>query len=270
MLIDRVHRRRITVLSGLSAAGALVSATMALANASIYRGAMTDEFIMGALGFDAMSLIVAVLMAACLYALHRRRERYWLVWIGLQGYLLYAYGLYAFDYVRTSLYLVYIAILGLSVYAFALFVRALNIRVLHDWHPGPLPRRAMAGTLLTIAALFGAAWIWMVLDSIARQADLPPSTIVVLDLAFTLPLLATVAAILARHRPMGDLLAPGVFALAAAITLGVAAGELLRPVYGGAFQPVLAVPYLLPGIVCLVFAVLAFRRVGRAIAPGRS
>lgn len=270
MLIDRAHRRRILLLSSLSAAGAAVSAVSALANAGLYRDVMPAEMVAGALGFDAMAMAVAVAIGWCVHALRAKRERYWLIWIGLQGYLLYAYALYAFDYVSTPLYLMYIAILGLSAYALALFARALNVRVLRDWHPGPLPRNAMAGTLFTIAGMFAAAWIWMVLDSIVRRADLPPSTVIVLDLAFTLPLLATVGAMLARHRPMGDLLAPGVFALAATITLGVAAGELLRPAYGGPFTPAFAAPYLLPGMVCLAFSLFAFNRVGRAFPGSRA
>jgi hypothetical protein len=267
MLIDRLHRQRITLLSGAAATLAVVSATTSLAVRDFYVDAMPPDVVIGALGFDAMTVVVALGLGACLVALHRGSDAAWLVWSGLQGYLLYAYALYAFDFVSTPLYIVYIAIVGLSAFAFAQFVRAFNMNALRHWHPGPLPREAMAGTLYTIAGMFAATWTYLVLAATVRRAELPPSTIIVLDLAFTLPLLVIVATMLARHRPLGDFLAPGVFALAAAITLGVASGEFLRPAYGERFQLGIAAPYLLPGVVCLAFAVLAYLRVARAFRP---
>lgn len=265
MLIDRTHRRRIMFLSGASAALAGISAATGLADAGLYAEVMPAEMIIGALGFDLMSLLVAIGMAGCLLALHRGRESSWLLWGGLQGYLLYAYALYAFDFVSTPLYLLYVAILGASVYAFVVFVRGFNMRALKRWHPGDIPRNAMAGTLFAIVGMFAAAWTWMVLDATMKRAELPPSTIIVLDLALTLPVLAVVGTMLAKHRPLGDFLAPGVFALSAAITLGVAFGELLRPAFGQPFELGVAAPYLLPGLVCLGFAAFAFLRVAHAI-----
>jgi len=267
MLVDRYHLRRITLLSGASAVLAATSALAALFNRHMYDDVIPPDMILGALGFDIMSLLVALGMGACLAALYRGRESAWLLWSGLQGYLLYAYALYAFDFVSTPLYIAYVAILGLSVFAFAVFVRSFNMRFLQRWHPGELPRHAMAGTLFTIAGMFAAAWTYMLLAATLRRAELPPSTIIVMDLAFTLPLLAIVATMLAKHRPLGDFLAPGVFALSAAITLGVVFGEILRPAFGEPFEPGVAAPYLLPGFVCLAFAIFAYLRVARAIPP---
>jgi hypothetical protein len=265
MLVDRRHLLRITLLSGASAVLAAASASLTLANPDMYAGVMAPDMIIGALGFDLMSLLVALAMAACLTALWRGHDAAWLVWSGLQGYLLYAYALYAFDFVSTPMYLAYVAILGLSAYAFAVFVRSLNMRFMRHWHRGALPRNAMAGTLFTIAGMFAAAWTYMLLAATLRRVELPSSTIIVMDLAFTLPLLVIVAGMLARHRPLGDFLAPGVFALSAAITLGVSFGELLRPLFGQRFEAGVAAPYLLPGVVCLAFAVFAFVRVARTI-----
>jgi hypothetical protein len=265
MLIDRRHRRRIIALSGASAVLALISAGTTLLKSDLYREVLPDDAVFGALGFDFMSVVVALSLIACLWALERGHQSAWLLWSGLQGYLLYAYALYAFDVLNTPVYLLYIAILGLSVFAFVQYVRAFNMRTLRRWHPGDLPREAMAGTLYTIAGMFAAAWTYMLLAAAVRRAQLPPGTVIVLDLAFTLPLLVIVATMLAKHRPLGDLLAPGVFALSATITLGVALGEFIRPAFGETFDLGVAAPYLLPGVVSLAFAIFAFLRVAPAL-----
>jgi hypothetical protein len=87
-----------------------------------------------------------------------------------------------------------------------------------------------------------------------------------LDLAFALPLLATVGVLLARQRPLGDLLAPGVFSLAAAITMAVSFGELLRPAFGLSVSVAVIAPYLVPAVICFVLAAVAFTRVAPSIA----
>lgn len=265
MLVDRTHRHRLFLLSGISALLAAVSAAATVFNLNMYGGVLPPEMRLGTLGLDIMSLLVAVALLGCLLALERGRERYWLLWIGLQGYLLYAYAIYAFGRVYTPLYFLYLAIVGLSAYGLAVFGRALNLRALRHWHGGRLPRRTMGVVLVLIAGLFMVAWSAMLLAAISQHVEVPAATVIVLDLAFSLPLLAIVGLLLFRKRPIGDVLAPGVFSMSAAITLAVAIGELLRPAFGERFSIITAAPYLLPGSVCLAFAVLAFKRIGPSI-----
>jgi hypothetical protein len=261
MLIDRSHQARVVLLSGLSALLALVSATVSLAFVRIYDGVLDPALLLGSLGFDVMSVLCAVGVIGCLTAIARGKRRWWLPWIGLQGYLLYAYSLYAFGLVFTPLYAAYLAIVGLSAYALGLFGRAVHPAVLRRIEPESLPRRTMSATLFFIAALFAVLWSVMLFDALARDIALPAATVIVLDMAFALPFLVVVGVLLLRRRPMGYLLTPGVFALSTAITLGVAAAELVRPMMGGGFMPQLAMPYLVPGVVCLALAIVAFRRI---------
>ena len=130
----------------------------------------------------------------------------------------------------------------------------------------PLPRKTMATTLLTIVTLFAVGWTVMLVDALARREEIAGGIVLVLDLPFSLPLLAIVAVLLLRHRPLGDVLAPGVFAMTAAITLGVAVGEFIRPLFDQSFSVWPATPYLIPGSVCFAFAFIAFRRVGPLLA----
>jgi hypothetical protein len=108
-------------------------------------------------------------------------------------------------------------------------------------------------------------WVATLLGFVGQDLPEAAAIVLVLDLAFTLPLLVIVGVMLFREQPLGDLLAPGIFAMSAAIALGVAAGEFIRPVYGEGFSLLLAAPYLIPGLICAGFALMAFRRVGARV-----
>ena len=61
----------------------------------------------------------------------------------------------------------------------------------------------------TGASVFAVSWASMLVTAIVHDVTLPAASVIVLDLAFALPLLAIVAALLVLRRPMGDILAPG-------------------------------------------------------------
>jgi hypothetical protein len=265
MIIHRKHRRPILVLSAAAGLQALAGAGAALLNSDLYTRVMPRDLILGSLGMDVVTFAVAVALLAVLRSLSRGAEGLWLIWLGLQAYLLYAYALYAFGRVYTPLYLVYLGVVGSSAYALATFGRALDLRILRNWRVGKLPRRLMGVMLVAIACVFGVMWTGMLVSAIMDGADLPGATVIVLDLAFALPALAFVGALLFLKRPVGDLLAPAIFGMSAAITLGVAIAELLRPAFGQPLHMLAALLYLLPAAVCLAFAVLAFVRVAPAM-----
>ena len=269
MLIDRVHRRRVFLLSGISALLTILTAATTLADVSVYDDALMPSLLLGTLGFDAMSLVAGAALIACLWALERKREQFWLAWLGLQSYLLYAYSIYSLGLVYTRLYFLYVAIVGLSAYALAGFALHFDSRKLRDWRPMPLPRKTMGVVLVVTGMAFAVGWIVVLADSLLRREPLAAGIVIVLDLAFSLPLLVIAGLLLYRRRPLGDLLAPGVFLLSAAITLAVAVGEFMRPAFGQDFNVWPATPYLIPGVVCLTFAILAFKRVGPVITHTR-
>ena len=266
MLVERAPRRRIFILSGISAAVTIGTTVFTLLNTHVYDGALPPALLIGSLGFDIMSLAVALGLMAVIVALHRRQERFWLLWLGLQAYLLYAYSLYAFGLVFTPLYLAYLGIMGLSAYSLAGFALNFDSRILREWKSHRMPRRTMGVSLFVVVAVFAVLWILTIFGFLGDDMPASAAIVLVLDLAFTLPLLAVVAVLLLRREPLGDLLAPGVFGMAAAITLGVAAGEFLRPAFGEQFSLALSAPYLVPGVVCAGFSLLAFRRVSSGLA----
>jgi hypothetical protein len=269
MLVKSIPRRRVMLLSVISGVLAVVAAATTLIDLNVYDNALMPGLLLGTLGFDAMSLIVGIALLACVWAIETNRDRYWLLWLGLQGYLLYAYSIYSFGLIYTRLYFVYIAIVGFSAYALAGFALHVNVRAMPGWRQAELPRRTMGVLLLAIGGLFAVGWTIMLADALNRREAIDAGIVLVLDLAFSLPLLAIVGVLLFRQRPLGDFLAPGVYTMSAAITLAVAVGEFLRPLFGQSFSIWPATPYLIPGTVCLTFALLAFKRVGPVIGHPR-
>ncbi|MGH7679431.1 MAG: hypothetical protein ACRENU_13250 [Gemmatimonadaceae bacterium] len=269
MLIDRVRTRRVSLLSSFSALLAIMASAVTLADFHVYDDALMPGLLLGTLGFDAMSLIVGIGLLACLWAVEHKREQYWLPWLGLQAYLLYAYSIYSFGLVYTRLYFLYVGIVGLSAYALAGFALHFDARKLRHWPQMRLPRRTMGAVLVAMGALFAVGWTVMLADALARGEAIAAGIVLVLDLAFSLPLLVIVGLLLFRRRPLGDLLATSVFLMSGTITLAVVIGEFLRPVFGESFNVWPATPYLLPGAVCLALALLAFRRVGPAVTHAR-
>ena len=270
MFVDRVPQRRIVWLSGASALITTVTTALTLSNTSIYDGALPPVLLLGTLGFDVTALVVALALGGVVAAIARGADRFWLIWLGLQGFLLYAYSLYAFGLVFTPLFLAYLAIMGLSAYSLAGFALNFDKRVLAVWKSGPMPRRSMAVALVLVAAVFAVLWILMIYGFLGDDMPESAAIVLVLDLAFVLLLLVIVAVLLFRGEPLGDLLAPGIFAMSAVITLGVAAGEFLRPAFGERFNMAFTAPYLIPGLVCAGLAFLAFRRVSAALPLGHT
>jgi len=150
-----------------------------------------------------------------------------LVWLGVQGYLLYNFVIYAFGVHFNALFLVYCATLGLCFYA-AIFnlplVPAGHIARVYGPH---VPRWTVA--IIFFALAFSTAvpdlrenilaiLAGRVPESIT-QANQPVNFVHVLDLVFLLPALCITAALLLRRKPAGYVLAPVFLTLLAVMSL---------------------------------------------------
>lgn len=182
---------------------AAVAAALILPDAYM---AVPDHLRPGAWSQDTISAPAALALLAINARLRQGWEKGWLIWAGLVGYLIYAYGLYSFDRVMNPAYPLYLAVLAVSVLAAVLFVRAVNTAALASAHRPP-PRRAVAGLFGLLVVLFAALWLSQLLPAMAARQPLPGQTIFVLDLAFALPLTGLTAVLLWRGHPAGDLLA---------------------------------------------------------------
>ena len=168
--------------------------------------AVPDHLRPGAWSQDTISAPAALVLLAVNWRLRQGWNKGWLIWAGLIGYLIYAYGLYSFDRVMNPAYPLYLVILSLSVSAALLFLRAVDPGALSTGTRGP-PRRAVAGLFGLLVVVFATLWLVQLLPAMAARQPLPGQTIFVLDLAFALPLTGLTAYLLWRGSPLGDLLA---------------------------------------------------------------
>jgi len=201
----------------------------------------------GAWSQDAISAPAALALLTVNARIRAGWQKGWLIWAGLVGYLVYAYGLYAFDRVMNPAYPLYLAILSLSAFAAFGFLRAVN--------PGALrlgarsaPRRLVAGLFALLLALFVPLWLVHLVPAMAARAPLPGQTIFVLDLAFALPLVAVTAVMLWRGSPVGDLLAIPMLMKVAVLGVSVFLGTFYTwALFDGPFLPFDLALYALMG-----------------------
>ena len=184
----------------------------------------------GAWSQDTISAPAALALLLVNARLRQGWEKGWLIWAGLVGYLIYAYGLYSFDRVMNPAYPLYLCVLACSVLAAVLFVRAAEPGALRAASRPP-PRRAVAVLFALLVVLFTGLWLAQLLPAMAARQPLPGQTIFTLDLAFALPLTALTAVALWRAHPVGDLLAIPMLMKVAVLGVSVFLGTL----YGWAF-----------------------------------
>lgn len=222
-------------LSALAALLALGLSLAGLARPELYQPMTPARLMPGTLSQDIVSLAAALGLLAVSRPLSRRSAaRLWLVWLGLLGYLAYAYGLYAFETVVNPLYLGYIAVFGLALWAvFVFFARADRGRV----RPFGPPRRLTAALFALLAALFLILWLSILIPAMASRTPPEGATIFVFDLAFALPALLACAVLLWRGAAWGDLLALPLLVKLATLGLSVLVGTLIGPLWGFAVVP---------------------------------
>lgn len=187
--------------------------------------AVPDHLRPGAWSQDTISVPAALALLAVNARLRQGWTKGWLIWAGLVGYLIYAYGLYSFDRVMNPAYPLYLGVLAASVCAAVLFVRAVEPAALITG-PRPPPRRTVAGLFALLVMLFAALWLVQLLPAMAARQPLPGQTIFVLDMAFALPLTALTAVLLWRGHPVGDLLAIPILMKVAVLGVSVFLGTL--------------------------------------------
>lgn len=232
-MVSPSARRLLTALSGVLALLAATAAGAGLADPSLYRPSTPDRLLPGVASQDLLTLVAAVGIVACLAVVRRGDRRAWLVWVGLVGYLLYAYALYAFEKVYNPLFLVYVAVLGLSLWCLVLFFRQADLGAVRPRPGRRPPRRVTAFVFLFLVVLFLALWLSLLLPAMATRTAPDGNAVFVLDLTFFLPLLAVEAGLLLRGTQLGDALAVPILAKVASLGSSVLLGTLLQPLFGG-------------------------------------
>lgn len=248
------------MLSGLAALLALAAASYSLMNLGVYEPSTPQKLLPGAASQDVISIVASLGLLLSVALIRRGKEILWLVWVGLLGYLFYAYALYSFDRIYNLLFLCYIAIVGLCAYSLiGFFARADLGRVgtVGDREP---PRTAAASLFLMLASLFLVLWLSILVPAMRDRIAPNGSSIFVLDLAFFLPLLVTEAVLLFRKRPLGDALVIPILVKVATLGLSVLIGVLIAPLFGQELDVASVGIYALLGLGPLAFSIPFLKR----------
>lgn len=212
-------------LSNAAAILALAAVAAALLLPDAY-AAVPEELRPGAWSQDMISAAAALALLAINVRLRQGWAKGWLIWAGLIGYLIYAYGLYSFDHVMNPAYLIYLAVLSITVFAALFFLRAFDPSALKSSLPRSL-RLSVSVLFGVMVTLFGVMWLAQLFPAMSAGQALPVQTILVLDLVFALPLVALTAISLWRGTPLGDLLAIPMLMKVAVLGVSVFLGTLL-------------------------------------------
>lgn len=255
-MIRTSHRRALFVLSALAALITLGVAGYSLVDQTVYQPSTPESLMPGAVSQDLVSFLAAAGLFLCIIFIHRGREVAWLIWVGLLGYLFYAYALYCFEGVYNQLYLFYIAILGLVIYSIIVFFMRADLGAIHPKPGKKPPRKPAAVLLLLLVVMFVALWLTILIPAMRERIPPDAGTIFVLDLAFFLPLLVIEAVLLFRSAQLGDALAVPVLVKIGTLGVSVLIGALLAPAFGQEIDLASVGIYALLGLGPLVFAVL--------------
>jgi hypothetical protein len=218
-----------TLADRLAVVALLLAAVAALAGlvvSGLYRD--TADGIRQARATDFVTLIAAVpVLGIGLWRARAGSAGGRLVALAALGYLAYSYAIYAFSVVIDPLTPVHIAVFALATWSLVLTVVGLDGTLLDRAAGYRLPRRATAGFLLGVAALFAMLWLSQIAGAITSgqlpaavaALNLPTSPVFVLDLAFAVPVITLAAVWLMRRDRRGP--ASAVAGLAFLVILGL-------------------------------------------------
>lgn len=209
---------------------ALTLATVASAIGAAWPAVYRDPawLVPQARGQDVVTLLAVGVMAAALARARRGSARGTVVWLGILGYLLYAYVGAAFAYAFNDLFLLYVTTFSASLFASIVAFGRLDANALAARFDARCPRRPVAAFLVFIAFMLSALWLGQLVPSLVA-GKIPESLVrsggslkyvFALDLGVIVPLAVLAATWLWRGRPWGYVLAGVV--LAKASTMGLA------------------------------------------------
>ncbi|WP_265109909.1 hypothetical protein [Halosolutus halophilus] len=162
-------------------------------------------------GQDLLTLVVALpVFAVALYYADRGSLRGYVVWLGVDGYLLYTYASYAFMMAFNELYLVYTTLLWLTLVTFVGGMVRLDPSEVERAAEGLSVRPYVAFQVL-LAVLVAFLWLAEVLPATVAgttppsvaEAALPTSVVYSLDLGIVLPAFVLSAYWLQKRRAWG-------------------------------------------------------------------
>jgi hypothetical protein len=228
--IQNYQSKTILALSLPLATLIITTACVGLFTPDFYSGE-TPNWIAQSIGQDAIDLflITPFLIITSILAAAKNRIAF-LLWGGVNLYLIYTFVIYCFDVHFNRLFLIYCAILGLSFYSFLYFLFSQPGTPIKDENYKNSAVKITAIYFLIIPCVFYFLWLAEIVPAIIShttprsliETGLATNPVHVMDLSVFLPGIFIIAVLLLKERPLGLLLAPVilVFFVLMDITIG--------------------------------------------------
>ena len=230
-------------------------------------------------GQDLVTLVTLPVLAGVLLGARRGSARATMAWMGLLGYVMYAYTGAAFAYRFNRFFLVYLVLFSLSVSALAAAIAGVDVAAIRNRFDPATPCRPIVVFLVLVAFMLAASELGQIIpamlghqlpDLIARSEGMG-NFVYVLDLGVVVPLAVLSAVWIGRARPWGFVL--GGCLLIKAVTMGLAllAATWFSVRAGRALERGLTIGYAAMTAAAIGLSVWFFRhcRVGKATAIQR-
>jgi hypothetical protein len=185
-------------------------------------------------GTALIILVVAIpTLIISMFVAVRGSLRAVIVWLGALGYILYNAVVYAFSLSFNALFLVYVAMLSLALWSFMTLLLRIDAGSVRACFAPTVPARILGCYLLVIALLNALAWLAQIVPAMLRNsapANFSGTSFLtnpfhVLDLAFSLPLMALTAVWFWRRHAWGFVLAGMYFVMLTIEALSVATDQ---------------------------------------------
>ena len=198
-------------------------------------------------GTDLFTLLVALLLLACLWLARRGSSRAhapWalaglLLWPGALFYLVYIYSFYAVA-LFNGLFLAYLALVAMSAVALVSLVAAIDADAVARRLEGRVPARLAGGVLVALGLLFAVIDAAAALQALQGGAPLDPAQHAawIVDLALECPALIAGGVLLWLRRPLGYAWGAALLLKISLLIVGVPVGAALGAWLTGApFDP---------------------------------
>jgi hypothetical protein len=216
-------------------------------------------------GIDLI-LLFGFLPALVVSAILARRGslRAMLIWLGMLGILIYAYGFNAVNLHFNSLFLVYVALLGCVLYAFIGGIVAVDLPRIKASFSANTPRQSVSVFLAVVAVLFYIVWLREVGAALINgdvpisvaNWNVPTSMVHVIDMAILLPGMMITAVWLWRGKALGYVLAGVMLVIILTMTSALLAGGLWQIWVGVFFRADLLAIFAIISIIDLGLLIL--------------
>ncbi|TAK01288.1 MAG: hypothetical protein EPO36_05955 [Chloroflexota bacterium] len=156
-------------------------------------------------------------------------------WVGALGSIAYQAVLFLFATPFNAFFFLYVALASLAIWSLVALVPQIQVGQLASRFGPRTPNRALAAYLLINAALFLMLWLRATVPSVLSSeapaflagTGMTTGPVQILDLGFTLPLMALTAVLLWQRKAWGFLLTGSLLVMLAIETLSIAVDQWL-------------------------------------------